>query len=113
MLMGTQHIHIAAHRFDTLGGSMLTLMQFMTFDSVAPVYTPLIFAKPWLFIYFLVFLLLGPIALMNIMRGRRRNIWIMEHPSSGAKPYLKRRTSFMKSMTLSCEMAVFLLGVGP
>jgi len=57
----------AAHRYDTLGGSMLTLMQFMTLDSVAIIYTPLITTKPWLAIYFVIFLLLGPIALMNIV----------------------------------------------
>jgi len=57
----------AAHRYDTLGGSMLTLMQFMTLDSVAIIYTPLITTKPWLAIYFVIFLLLGPVALMNIV----------------------------------------------
>merc|ERR1712228_386719 len=58
---------IAASNYDTLGDSMLTLMQFMTLDSVAGIYRPLISAKPWLLIYFLVFILLGPIALMNIV----------------------------------------------
>jgi len=64
---GDSNYSIAAHQYDTLGGSMLTLMQFMTLDSVATIYRPLIFAKPWLLVYFLVFLLLGPIALMNIV----------------------------------------------
>merc|ERR1712194_624846 len=42
-------------------------MQFMTLDSVAAVYRPLITSNGWLIIYFLVFLLLGPVALMNIV----------------------------------------------
>jgi hypothetical protein len=59
--------NIAARHYDTLGESMLTLMQFMTLDSVSIIYRPLIDSKPWLIIYFLVFILLGPIALMNIV----------------------------------------------
>jgi hypothetical protein len=58
---------IAARHYDSIGESMMTLMQFMTLDSVAGIYRPLCTTKPWLFIYFLIFLLLGPIALMNIV----------------------------------------------
>jgi len=57
----------AAQNYDTLGSSMLTLVQFMTLDSAAGIYRPLIVAKPMLILYFLVFILLGPIALMNIV----------------------------------------------
>merc|ERR1712194_760552 len=57
----------AARNFDTIGESMITLMQFMTLDSVAAVYRPLITSNGWLIVYFLVFILLGPIALMNIV----------------------------------------------
>jgi len=56
-----------ARNFDTIGESMMTLMQFMTLDSAAQIYRPLIATKPLLFLYFLAFLLLGPIALMNIV----------------------------------------------
>ncbi|CAK0885015.1 unnamed protein product [Prorocentrum cordatum] len=58
---------IPARNFDTIGESMITLIQFITLDSVAGIYRPLVATKPWLFIYFLIFLLLGPIALMNIV----------------------------------------------
>jgi len=58
---------IAAQNYNTIGESMLTLMQFMTLDSSAAIYRPLISEKPWLIIYFVVFILLGPIALMNIV----------------------------------------------
>jgi hypothetical protein len=57
----------AARNFDTIGDSMITLMQFMTLDSVAAVYRPLISSNAWFLLYFLVFLLMGPIALMNIV----------------------------------------------
>merc|ERR1712190_354 len=46
---------------------MLTLVQFMTLDSAAEIYRPLIASEPWLIIYFLVYILVGPIALMNIV----------------------------------------------
>merc|ERR1719188_2735752 len=42
-------------------------MQFMCLDSAAVIYRPLVTTKPWLLIYFLIFILLGPIALMNIV----------------------------------------------
>jgi hypothetical protein len=58
---------IAARNYDTLGDSMLNLMQFMMFDSVSVIYRPLVATKPWLLIYFVIFLLLGPVALMNIV----------------------------------------------
>jgi len=57
----------AARNYDTIGGSMLSLMQVLTLDSAAAIYRPLIATRPWLIMYFLVFILLGPIALMNIV----------------------------------------------
>ncbi|CAK0874678.1 unnamed protein product [Prorocentrum cordatum] len=60
----------AARNYDTIGGSMLSLMQVLTLDSAAAIYRPLIATRPWLIMYFLVFILLGPIALMNIVMRR-------------------------------------------
>jgi len=57
----------ACRNFDTIGDAMITLMQFMTLDSVAAIYRPLISSNFWLTFYFLIFVLLGPIALMNIV----------------------------------------------
>jgi len=57
----------SAKNFDTISASMMTLLQFMTLDSAAQIYRPLINQSPGLSIYFLIFFLLGPIALMNIV----------------------------------------------
>merc|ERR1712032_454132 len=46
---------------------MLTLFQFVTLDSVATIYTPLIELQPWLMIYFGALLLIISIALMNVV----------------------------------------------
>ncbi|CAK0861209.1 unnamed protein product [Prorocentrum cordatum] len=60
---------IAARNYDTLGGAMMTLMQFMMFDSCAIIYKPIITMKPWLIVYFVVYLLVGPIALLSIVNA--------------------------------------------
>lgn len=56
-----------AAKFDTIENSMMTLVQFITLDSMAAIYRPLITNIPALAVYFLTFFLLGPIALMNIV----------------------------------------------
>ncbi|CAK0852900.1 unnamed protein product [Prorocentrum cordatum] len=96
---GDSNYSIAAHQYDTLGGSMRTLMQFMTLDSVATIYRPLIFAKPWLLVYFLVFLLLGPIALMNIVTAaatattRGHGVVVRTPAAAGAWPRIMVESS--------------------
>jgi hypothetical protein len=57
----------AAKNFGTIWDSMLFLVQFLSLDSVALVYKPLMRENPWLVIYFLGFFLIGPVALMNIV----------------------------------------------
>ncbi|CAK0898308.1 unnamed protein product [Prorocentrum cordatum] len=56
-----------ARKYDTIGDAMMTLLQFMTLDSISSVYRPLVETKPWLMTYFLIFILIGPIACMNIV----------------------------------------------
>jgi len=58
---------IVQHAFGTLPRSILTLLQFVTMDSIADVYFPLIMAKPWLLIYFMPILLFFSVALMNLV----------------------------------------------
>jgi len=57
----------AAIYFEDLGGTMLTLIQFVTMDSIGAIYRPLTIAKPSLIIYFSLFLLLVSVALMNLV----------------------------------------------
>mmetsp|Transcript_30141 Transcript_30141/g.70321 ORF Transcript_30141/g.70321 Transcript_30141/m.70321 type:complete len:863 (-) Transcript_30141:200-2788(-) len=57
----------AAENFNGLTKSMLTLAQFLTFDTVSEIYRPLIVEKPWLVLYFIVFVLLCSVALMNLV----------------------------------------------
>eukprot|EP00931_Biecheleriopsis_adriatica_P056918 TRINITY_DN33759_c0_g1_i1.p1 TRINITY_DN33759_c0_g1~~TRINITY_DN33759_c0_g1_i1.p1 ORF type:complete len:571 (-),score=96.62 TRINITY_DN33759_c0_g1_i1:21-1700(-) len=58
---------IVAYNFGNIWRTMLTLMQFVTMDSIASVYIPLIVLKPGLAIYFVIALLFISISLMNLV----------------------------------------------
>ncbi|CAE8601691.1 unnamed protein product [Polarella glacialis] len=58
---------IVAYNFGSIFRTMLTLMQFVTVDSMAAVYMPLIILKPGLFLYFLGLVLIVSISLMNLV----------------------------------------------
>ncbi|CAK0862627.1 unnamed protein product [Prorocentrum cordatum] len=53
--------------FATLPMIMLTLVQFVTMDSVATIYTPMIRENVWLMFFFLPFLLVVSVILMNLV----------------------------------------------
>ena len=53
--------------FDSLGKTVMTLMQFVTLDSLATIYFPLIVARPALLCYFLPILVFVSIGLMNLV----------------------------------------------
>jgi len=53
--------------FPGLYGSMVTLLQFVTLDSVSGIYGPLVRSKPALLLYFLPILLIVSISLMNMV----------------------------------------------
>eukprot|EP00435_Cladocopium_sp_Y103_P067734 s99_g30.t1 len=55
------------YAFGSLPRAILTLVQFVSLDSIAGVYFPLIMAKPWLAIYFMPLMVLIPIGLMNLV----------------------------------------------
>lgn len=55
------------HRFSSLGMTMMTLTQFVTVDSIASVYLPLIRQNPWLMFYFIPLILVVSISLMNLV----------------------------------------------
>jgi len=58
---------IVAYSFGSVPRAILTLVQFVTMDSIAGVYFPLIMAKPWLAIYFMPLMVLISIGLMNLV----------------------------------------------
>ncbi|CAJ1404237.1 unnamed protein product [Effrenium voratum] len=53
--------------FANLGTSSLTLLQFVTLDSIAAIYYPLIMVRPALILFFLPILLVVSIGLMNLV----------------------------------------------
>lgn len=59
--------HIVENHFSSLGRTIMTLMQFVTLDSISAVYYPLITAKPFLVVFFLPILVVVSIGLMNLV----------------------------------------------
>eukprot|EP00439_Symbiodinium_sp_Y106_P022385 s836_g2.t1 len=59
--------HIITNHFASLGMTMMTLLQFVTMDSIAPVYTPLALEQPLLLLYFLPLGAIVSISLMNLI----------------------------------------------
>jgi len=53
--------------FPNMGGTMLTLMQLVTLDSAASVYRPIAMNYPSLLLYFIAFILMVSISLMNLV----------------------------------------------
>eukprot|EP00931_Biecheleriopsis_adriatica_P048524 TRINITY_DN28032_c0_g1_i1.p2 TRINITY_DN28032_c0_g1~~TRINITY_DN28032_c0_g1_i1.p2 ORF type:complete len:561 (-),score=123.78 TRINITY_DN28032_c0_g1_i1:106-1788(-) len=58
---------IVAYNFGSLGLTILTLLQFVTMDSIAAYYYPLVVHKPLLIWYFVAVLLVVSISLMNLV----------------------------------------------
>jgi len=50
-----------------LGSCMLTLLQLVTTDSIAAMYRPIAMHKPWQMGYFVIFMLVVSVALMNLV----------------------------------------------
>mmetsp|Transcript_19752 Transcript_19752/g.56048 ORF Transcript_19752/g.56048 Transcript_19752/m.56048 type:complete len:283 (-) Transcript_19752:44-892(-) len=86
----------ATSRFDNLFEAMTFLIQCMTLDSVSAVYRPIIGHNPWLCTYFLIFLLIGPIALMNVITAIQVEALFRsaaeDHDAKKAWEKMKRKT---------------------
>jgi len=59
--------HIIETNFGSIPRLMLTLVQFATMDSIASIYSPLIYRNPWLLLYFIPLLLLISVTVMNLV----------------------------------------------
>merc|ERR1719443_2805480 len=46
---------------------MMTLIQFITLDSIGHIYTPLCHKQPYLIMYFVIFIILVSVSLMNLV----------------------------------------------
>mmetsp|Transcript_9186 Transcript_9186/g.21826 ORF Transcript_9186/g.21826 Transcript_9186/m.21826 type:complete len:564 (-) Transcript_9186:26-1717(-) len=58
---------ILESNFSSLGYTMITLAQFVTLDSVAAVYFPLVRVQPWLMLYFAFLIAIVSISVMNLV----------------------------------------------
>jgi len=58
---------ILEKHFSSLGMTMITLAQFVTMDSIAAVYVPLVKVHPWLMLYFSSLIAIVSITVMNLV----------------------------------------------
>merc|ERR1740123_876125 len=58
---------LVQERFPNMMVTMLTLMQFVSMDSISSIYFPLIMHEPLLIVFFLPFILVVSISLMNLV----------------------------------------------
>jgi len=67
LLANDAMIDIIDNNFSDIPQTMLTLVQFVTLDSIASLYTPLIYECPWLALYFLPVIVVLSVSVMNLV----------------------------------------------
>ena len=65
---------LASRYFATVTVAMLTLVQFVCLDSVAAIMEPIVKARPWLALYFLLTILVLGIVVMNLVTACVSNV---------------------------------------
>merc|ERR1719316_2376548 len=58
---------IVQQYFSSVTVIMLTLVQFITMDSIGSIYTPIVHRRPYLIMYFVFFLIVVSVSLMNLV----------------------------------------------
>merc|ERR1719443_78537 len=58
---------IVQYYFSSVTVIMLTLVQFITMDSIGSIYTPIVHKSPYLVTYFMIFLIVVSVSLMNLV----------------------------------------------
>merc|ERR1719281_1744341 len=89
------HHVIARQNFADLGSALLTMLQLFTFDSVGSVYRPLILRWPWLAVYFLSYIFVVSITMMNLMTAIMVEAF-MDKASRDRAMLRHKRNEFMK-----------------
>lgn len=84
--------NIVENNFSSLGRTIMTLMQFVTLDSISAVYYPLITAKPYLVVFFLPILVVVSIGLMNLVTAA-----LVENAMANAAQQAEEEKATLKS----------------
>ncbi|OLP83737.1 Voltage-dependent T-type calcium channel subunit alpha-1H [Symbiodinium microadriaticum] len=84
---------ILERNFSSLGMAMITLAQFVTMDSIASIYLPLVRMQPWLMLYFTLLILIVSISVMNLVTAA-----LVEGTLENAR-MLRQEEERMKSVT--------------
>merc|ERR1719188_713950 len=88
------HPDLVYSNFSSIPEIMLTLIQFVTLDSIAALYAPLIKEQPYLLLYFFPMLLMIAIALMNVVTAVIVERALVEvHNDKEEEKSMRRRTA--------------------
>jgi hypothetical protein len=113
-------------RFDSIPNIVMTLMQFITQDSISTIYVPIIKCKPILALYFLICILVVSVLLVNLVaaivieealsranKDREHEAASMRHKLKALRPFLKEAFQAMdKSDDGFIQLSEVKFGIG-